>query len=94
MADTMKKKSRLRYFFLIGFVYLLGVCFYFYFWFARLIGSEPAEPTVPSEPFEHVWHERKVLLLDLGDSVAAGFDTAAPYGHVARLALVSTLRPI
>ena len=37
------------------------------------MGSGPAGPAVPAEPFERVWHDGEVALLGLGDSITRGF---------------------
>lgn len=45
-----------------------------YRWFFRLpVGSGPAGPAVPAEPFLNVWTTRPVQLVGIGDSVTAGF---------------------
>ena len=50
-----------------------GVLFYRHFWLSPLVGSGPAGPAVPREPFGRVWTQRNVALVGLGDSVTAGF---------------------
>ncbi len=37
------------------------------------IGSGQAGPDVPSEPFEKIWTEQKVVLIGIGDSITNGF---------------------
>jgi lysophospholipase L1-like esterase len=55
---------------------------FYWFYFARPLGSGPAGPSVPREPFQQVWSERKVLLLGWGDSITAGFGMPDGYGCV------------
>jgi lysophospholipase L1-like esterase len=55
---------------------------YYWFFLARPLGSGPAGPSVPPEPFLHVWSERQVLLLGWGDSITAGFGMKRGYGYV------------
>jgi lysophospholipase L1-like esterase len=63
---------------LLGIVSILAALAYREFWLARPIGSGPAGPTVPREPFASVWTERPVLLLGVGDSITAGLGAASP----------------
>jgi hypothetical protein len=35
-------------------------------------GNKPAVLEVPAEPFKHIWSEKKVLLLGIGDDITAG----------------------
>lgn len=37
----------------------------------RPVGQGPAGPAVDSEPFRHIWSDRRVLLLGIGDSITA-----------------------
>jgi len=55
-------------------------------WLSRPIGQGPAGPSVPREPFQHRWSDRKVLLLGLGDSITAGFGVGDAHSYVGRLA--------
>ena len=55
---------------------------YYWFYLARPVGSGPAGPSVPREPFQQVWSERNVLLLGWGDSITAGFGVETGYGYV------------
>jgi lysophospholipase L1-like esterase len=48
-------------------------------------GTGPAGPNVPAEPFAHIWSERKVLLLGIGDSITAGFGVPKDYSYFERL---------
>lgn len=56
------------------------------FWLFHPAGSGPAGPKVPREPFQHVWSDRKVLLVGLGDSITAGFGVGQAHSYVGRLA--------
>ena len=49
------------------------------------LGKGPAGPTVPREPFEKTWSQRKVLLLGIGDSVTAGFGIDEDHSYFGRL---------
>jgi lysophospholipase L1-like esterase len=71
-------KRRLAILLLIG-IALIGVAHCFISRYMKPIGSGPAGPSVAAELFEHVWTERPVVLLGLGDSVTDGFG-ASP-GH-------------
>ena len=48
-------------------------------------GTGPAGPDVPSEPFDHVWSERKSMLLGIGDSITDGFGAEDGFGYFERL---------
>jgi lysophospholipase L1-like esterase len=49
------------------------------------IGSGPAGPAVPREPWTKTWTTRPVLLVGLGDSVTAGFGALPPQSYFNRL---------
>lgn len=55
------------------------------FWFSTPIGSGPAGPTVPREPFESIWTHQPVLLVGIGDSVTAGFGACPGHSYFQRL---------
>ena len=48
-------------------------------------GVGPAGPEVPTEPFKHVWSEKKVLLLGIGDSITDGFGAREGFSYFERL---------
>ena len=50
------------------------------------VGSGPAGPPVPREPWTRTWSTRPVLLVGLGDSVTAGFGAPPPESYFNRLA--------
>lgn len=50
---------------------------YVHFFLSRPIGSGAAGPPVPAKAFEHVWTQRSVLLLGIGDSITAGLGAAS-----------------
>jgi lysophospholipase L1-like esterase len=54
---------------------------YQHFWLSRPVGSGPAGPAVPHEPFATNWSTRGVLLVGLGDSVTAGFGARKGYSY-------------
>lgn len=43
------------------------------------MGSGPAGPVIPKEPFREIWSEEKVILIGLGDSITTGY--GAPLKH-------------
>jgi lysophospholipase L1-like esterase len=81
----MTRRRRLTLLLLIGAGLLLSVAAYIEFHFHLPEGSGPAGPAVSGKPFEHVWSERKVLLLGVGDSVTAGFGARRGYSYFDRL---------
>jgi lysophospholipase L1-like esterase len=50
------------------------------------VGTGPAGPAVPREPWTKTWSSRPVLLVGLGDSVTAGFGAPPPEAYFNRLA--------
>jgi lysophospholipase L1-like esterase len=56
----------------VGGLLIAGSAFYIQYFLTRPIGQGPAGPTVDSEPFQHVWTDRRVKVLGLGDSITAG----------------------
>ena len=48
-------------------------------------GTGPAGPDVPLEPFKHVWSNRKVMLLGIGDSITAGYGAREGFSYFDRL---------
>ena len=81
----MMKKRRLFWLLAIGLVLIAAMLAYLYLFYAKPVGSGPAGPIVPREPFAKPWTQRKVLLLGLGDSVTAGYGVAPPYSYFNRL---------
>lgn len=53
--------------------------------FKRTMGTGPAGPTVPRDPWTQPWSTRPVLLIGLGDSVTAGFGTSPEHSYFNRL---------
>jgi lysophospholipase L1-like esterase len=80
------KKWRLATLLLLGGLLIFLALAYRYLQYARPVGSGPAGPPVPLEPFTEVWSQRKVLLLGVGDSVTAGFGARRTHGYFALLA--------
>ncbi|CAN5207483.1 SGNH/GDSL hydrolase family protein [soil metagenome] len=83
----MTRRKRLVLLLLIGAGLVLLVAAYIEFHFHLPEGAGPAGPAVSGKPFEHVWSERKVLLLGVGDSVTAGFGARRGYSYFDRLAI-------
>jgi len=85
----VRKRSRFRrrhaWLLSIGLVVIGIAGFYRYFWFEHPVGSGPAGPAVPREPFQRVWSTRKVLLVGLGDSITAGFGATPKHSYFDRL---------
>jgi lysophospholipase L1-like esterase len=48
-------------------------------------GKGPAGPPVPAEPFKHIWSEKEVLLLGIGDSVTDGYGARDGFSYFDRL---------
>jgi lysophospholipase L1-like esterase len=48
------------------------------FFLVRPVGAGPAGPHVDRQAFQHVWSERRVRLVGLGDSVTAGLGARSP----------------
>jgi hypothetical protein len=58
---------------------------YIHFYLYLPIGSGPAGPPVPREPFEQPWTERRILLVGIGDSVTAGLGSTRGHSYFERL---------
>lgn len=78
----------LRLRFLLVLACLAGAIFWFYRRYNPPMGSGPAGPAVPAEPFAQVWHAGDTLLLGLGDSIVTGFGAKPGFGFFDRLAAV------
>jgi lysophospholipase L1-like esterase len=74
----------------VGAMGLVSICLalaYIRYYIERPVGSGPAGPAVPREPFQSTWSERQVLLLGIGDSVTAGLGAKHPsHSYFQRLA--------
>ena len=76
-TEGKKPKKRvfgrfLKWFLVIVVLFVAIVIGFAYFNLYLPIGSGPAGPSVPAEPFKHIWSEKKVLLLGMGDSITVG----------------------
>lgn len=78
-------RRRLRWIMLAGVLLIGAAAFYVHFYLYLPIGEGPAGPSVPREPFDSVWTDRKVLLLGLGDSVTAGLGSTRGHSLFERL---------
>lgn len=91
MSPKPSRKARaLRLLLLITFLFGGAFVYYYYIstwviWITPPIGSGPAGPPVPEEPFETTWMERPVVLLGVGDSVTAGFGARPGWSYFDRL---------
>ncbi len=70
---------------LTGILLIGAIPVYWCFWLWRPIGTGPVGPPVPSVAFKHVWSEKSVWLVGIGDSVTAGFGSRPGYSYFARL---------
>ena len=86
------KSRRLAIIVLIGVFVIAGTLGYLRyfatmrFWLPPPIGTGPAGPTIPKAPFQHVWTDRNVVLLGVGDSVTAGFGASPGHSYFDMLA--------
>ncbi len=71
-------RRRLYWLIAIGLCLILAALAYIQLWLARPIGTGPAGPPVPREPFAQVWSQRRVLVLGVGDSITAGLGAKSP----------------
>ena len=81
-VSSIAKKWRRYVIWIVVCCLILATPGYYWFYLARPLGSGPAGPSVPREPFQQVWSERNVLLLGWGDSITAGFGMNPGYGYV------------
>jgi lysophospholipase L1-like esterase len=79
------KTKRLLTLAAIAFLLIAGSIGYLRFWQSRPIGEGAAGPTVSPQEFGHVWTEKQILLVGLGDSVTAGFGARHGYSYFDRL---------
>jgi lysophospholipase L1-like esterase len=86
LPANLRRRVRLAAIVLVAVFLVAGAVAYRHFWLSRPIGQGPAGPTVPREPFQRPWSDRKVLLVGLGDSVTAGFGVGEAHSYVGRLA--------
>ncbi len=88
MAEVVpNKRSRRRLLVLlaVGLVMIGAAGFYPAFWLYQPIGSGPAGPNVPLEPFSNSWTERSIVLLGFGDSITAGLGSTDGHSYFDRL---------
>ncbi len=82
----MNRHKRIMLQLVFGVVLISAAAAYIEFHFHLPEGNGPAGPAVSGKPFEHVWSERKILMLGVGDSVTAGFGARHGYSYFDRLA--------
>lgn len=75
-SDKGKRTRRLIALCIVGVITVLLAVTYRHYRYARPVGSGPAGPTVPLEPFSKPWTTRKVVVLGLGDSVTQGLGSS------------------
>ncbi|MCC6695875.1 MAG: SGNH/GDSL hydrolase family protein [Candidatus Hydrogenedentes bacterium] len=91
-ARTQKRSWRAVVLLVVGLALVGGLVGYlryfatFRFWIPPPVGSGPAGPDVPREPFARVWSSEPVVLLGIGDSVTAGFGASPGLSYFERLA--------
>lgn len=64
---------------------IAGAGYYAFFLRPPSIGTGPAGPPVPREPFQSPWSSRPVLVLGLGDSMTAGYGASPGFSYFERL---------
>jgi lysophospholipase L1-like esterase len=80
-----KRLRRLAWLLGIGLLCVALAVGYIHYYLYLPVGSGPAGPAVPLEPFNGVWSERRVLLVGLGDSVTAGLGSSRGRSYFERL---------
>jgi len=89
---TNRRGKRLVVLLIVGTLLVGGTMLYlryfatFRFWFPPPVGTGPAGPAVPHEPFQSPWTASPVVLLGVGDSVTAGFGADPGLSYFERLA--------
>lgn len=76
---------RLRWLLVGGLITIGLAASYVHFYLYHPIGSGPAGPSVPREPFAEVWSTRRILLVGIGDSVTAGLGSTKGHSYFERL---------
>ncbi|TWT66108.1 SGNH/GDSL hydrolase family protein [Allorhodopirellula solitaria] len=85
MSPLSPVRSR-RWLLIFGVCIVIAVPAYIEFFLRRPVGEGPAGPKVSATRFEHVWSERPVLLLGMGDSVTRGLGAkSSSHTYFARL---------
>ena len=79
-------KQRIAFLLALAALLTLATVGHWYFWNCRPVGSGPAGPLVPPEPWGRAWSTRNVLLLGVGDSITAGFGAPQQHGYFDLLA--------
>jgi hypothetical protein len=64
-------------------IIIAGGIVYFNVYLPQVKG--PAGPEVPAEPFKHIWSEKKVLLLGIGDDITDGSSVREGFSYFQRL---------
>ena len=89
LADSVPRvrrfSRRLKILLAVGTLLVAAAVAYVHFWLYLPMGSGPAGPVVPKEPFQNKWTDRQVLLVGLGDSVTAGFGASRGLSYFDRL---------
>lgn len=80
-----RRFRRLRWLLVGGGLVIAIAAAYVHFYLYLPIGTGPAGPPVPREPFAEPWTSRKILLVGLGDSVTAGLGSMRGHSYFERL---------
>lgn len=90
-VSTIHRGRRLFILLVAGVLFIVGTLGYlryfatFRFWLPPPVGSGPAGPPIPRDPFQRIWTDQPAVLLGIGDSVTAGFGADRGYSYFERL---------
>ncbi len=59
--------------FLLSLLCFIGIVVFCAWWYHLPMGTGPAGPRVPGEPFQRAWKNGKILFVGMGDSIITGF---------------------
>ncbi len=59
--------------FVLSLCSFLSIILFCAWWYHLPMGTGPAGPPVPDEPFKRIWINSNVLLVGMGDSIITGF---------------------
>jgi hypothetical protein len=87
-SNCLKSKRRfnlIKYIITVLLVVVIVACGIMYFNVYLPNSKRPAGPPVPAEPFKHIWSEKKVLLLGIGDDITDGSSVKEGFSYFQRL---------
>jgi hypothetical protein len=76
--NKKRVKRRRVLLFSAALIIIPGSLGYIEFFLSRPIGEGPAGPSVQSRNFRHVWSERKVQVVGIGDSITSPVAGSTP----------------